>query len=115
MDINFTWTINDLHSLSNSGGVVKAMWQCRGYTDSDSKTVLGETTFEPNKNDPDFIKYQDLLEDDVIGWIWASEENFKAEIENSIEARMNNELPQYEINGMPWDASNLTIKAEVVE
>jgi hypothetical protein len=70
--------------------VITADWRCNGSQESFSGTCYGSASFAPPSES--FTPYEDLTQDQVLGWCFASgvdqtaiEANVTAQIENQID------------------------------
>ena len=118
MAISFTWSVKDMHKVTETGAVFKVEWSCEGV-DSDTKTTHTRTGSYINKRSvttdgierdvqaiPDhtaagFKSYADLTEADVLAWCKAdgvgasNEALITSNITNKIAASANS-------TGLPW-------------
>jgi hypothetical protein len=99
-----TWTIANLERNLADGGVTVAHWRV-----TESETVGDETFtassygtvgFTPDADADDFVAYDDLTEEVVLGWVWesVSQEDTEAALTAKIEADKNPVTG----SGMPW-------------
>ena len=98
--MNITWTIQNLTRDLSNGFVYQAAWGCTAQQDSASAFHGGTSTFEFTPDDPNFIPYDQLTEEMVLGWVWASVD--KAEIEANLTAKVEKQLNPTTANGLPW-------------
>jgi hypothetical protein len=91
--ITLSWIIERLLVKPTEGSltdvVVTADWRCNGSQDQYSGTCYGSTSFAPPSGD--FTPYEDLSEQQILGWCFSSgvdqsaiEANVKQQIENQI-------------------------------
>ena len=108
-----TWKIVQLERNSkapNKDGVIVAHWDC-----TDSETVgtgddavdhygrmYGSISWAPDSTKEGYIKWSDLTEADVIGWVHASEDVDKDAIEASVAAQIAESKAPKVTMGMPW-------------
>ena len=105
----FTWEIEtmqrDIYPAEAEGGVVTVCWKCTGVDVEKESSYMGVAIFTPDPTAPDYISYDDLTEEDVLGWCFApdadgvSQVNV-AEVEANIQAQMD-WFPRT-ANGVPW-------------
>ena len=99
-----TWTIANLERNVADGGVTVAHWRV-----SESETVgddtftasaYGTVGFTPDASASDFVAYDSLTEEVVMGWVWESvnQEETEAALTANIEGQKN----PVSANGMPW-------------
>ena len=113
MAITFTWSVKDMHKVTDTGAVYKVEWSCSGvdadtevshsrsgsylHTDSDGEQAT------PDHTASGFTAYADLTEADVLAWCKAdgvgasNEALITSNITNKIAAQANS-------TGMPWAA-----------
>ncbi len=101
--MNCTWTIEQLRRNSADGGVITVFWKCKadGVTDKFGNELFLRGTFDftPDPASPDFVPFDNLTEDVVLGWV-------QAEIRGDIEAEMADRfadkvVPETTL-GTPW-------------
>jgi len=114
MAITTTWSVTDMTHVDADGGVIKAYWSCVATSDttpSYSASEGGKLICTYDASAAKFIKYADLKESDVLGWIWTSlidgEETAtkaKARIEANRTARVQNQIDRAatQATGVPW-------------
>ena len=110
MVATITWKITQMQRTKSDGGVTEVKWECIG-ADGDARAVDGgkyTSTYDASASD--FIKYDDLKESDVIGWVKSacnaqSDENMKVD---AIEKRLTDKCAARVIkantkaSGVPW-------------
>ena len=106
---DFTWEIEtmqrDIYPPEAEGGVVTVCWKCTGVDVEKESSYSGVAIFTPDPTSPDYIPYDDLTEEDVLGWCFALDGNGvsqvnQAEVEDNIQAQMD-WFPKT-ANGIPW-------------
>jgi hypothetical protein len=108
--MNYTWQLTSLKRKDTSelnNIVVQTYWKKTG-TDENGNTgkFLGATPFDLNTVDPtNFISYEDLTEEDVLGWIQSVvvgdyERHVNEKIAEQIEAIASPAVSV--IGGFPW-------------
>ena len=100
----FNWTISTLERELSDGGVIVAHWRCTA-----SETV-GEDTFSASSygtagftQDPEaegFTPYQDLTEEQVLGWLFNSID--KDATEDALKAKIEADKNPTSASGVPW-------------
>jgi hypothetical protein len=108
----FTWVIStlerDLLPENMNGAVIVAHWrvtaeQTEGTGDDAvtyNATSYGTCGFTPDPTSSDYIAYDDLTEEDVIGWVQADVD--KDAIEASLQANIDGQITPTTANGVPW-------------
>lgn len=94
------WSIPVIERASETGGVIVAHWCVTKTTDDHSASEYGTKSFNPDPSSGEFIPFQDLTEEIVLGWCFTEEE--KAEIET----RLQNKIDLLSLGtvslGIPW-------------
>lgn len=100
-----TWTISTLEHNTADGGVIVAHWRV-----NESETVGEETYsasaystcgFTPDASSPDYVPYDDLTEEMVLGWCFADDVD-KDAIEASLTAQIEEQKNPTTEDGVPW-------------
>ena len=100
-----TWTISTLEHNVSDGGVIVAHWRV-----NDSETVGDDTYsasaystcgFTPDASSPDYVPYDDLTEEMVLGWCFADGVD-KDAIEASLTAQIEEQKNPTTEDGVPW-------------
>ena len=103
------WKINTLeYTNDNDKGVVTAHWDCKHHEivgeGADAFSYegrrYGSCSFQPDASSEDYIAFDDLTEDIVLGWVKAEvgEEDVEASITAQIEAKKNPAT----LKGLAW-------------
>ena len=102
------WKINTLeYTNDNDKGVVTAHWDCSHTEVGEGDDALsysgrryGSCSFTPNASSEDYIAFNDLTEEIVLGWVKAEvgEEDVEASITAQIEAQKNPAT----LKGLAW-------------
>jgi len=95
-----TWTIANLERNVADGGVTVAHWRVSEVDGDYSAFTYGTVGFTPDANADDFVDYDDLTEEVVLGWVWESvnQTNTEAALTANIEGQKN----PVSVDGMPW-------------
>ena len=103
-----TWTIANLERNVADGGVTVAHWRVTEEetvgTGDDAVThtasAYGTVGFTPDPDADDFVAYDSLTEEVVMGWVWESvnQEDTEAALTANIEGQKN----PVSADGMPW-------------
>ena len=102
----YTWTVNQMFTLNtpDPGFVVRAFWTFTGSDSGVSASLSGVSEFT-QPGDP-FTPYDQLTQDQVIGWVQASLGPQEiAGMETSINANIQSQLsppPIPEPQPLPW-------------
>jgi hypothetical protein len=112
----FSWVIStlerDLQPADMDGAVVRADWRCNaaqteGTGDDEvtySSSSYGTCGFTPDPTAPDFTPYDQLTEQQVLGWVWASGVD-KDETEAALQANIESQKNPVTAHGVPWAQS----------
>jgi hypothetical protein len=80
--------------------VITADWRCNGSQDQYSGTCYGSASFAPPSGS--FTPYEDLTQDQVLGWCYANGVDQKA-IEANVTAQINDQInPPVIAPPLPW-------------
>ena len=99
-----TWTIANLERNVADGGVTVAHWRV-----TESKTVgedtftasaYGTVGFTPDPDADDFVSYDSLTEEVVMGWVHADVD--KDATEAALTANIAGQKNPVSADGMPW-------------
>lgn len=104
--VTLTWAVNNMTRLISDGGVIVADWSCTASaTGVQGAFYGGKSTFAaPDPNAPGFIPYDQLTQDDVLGWVWAAmEPGEKDGIEADLTAKVEKQLNPTTEQGVPWN------------
>ena len=102
-----TWTISQLDCVpqtpEGSNFVVTAHWQCNGVDGTYNGQVYSTCSFTVEQ-EPNFIPYDQLTQDTVLGWCWANGVD-KTATEAAVLTQINNqENPPITTPPLPWAA-----------
>jgi hypothetical protein len=95
-----TWTIANLERNVADGGVTVAHWRVTEVDGDFSASSYGTVGFTPDASASDFVAYDSLTEEVVMGWVWESvnQEETEAALTANIETQKN----PVSADGMPW-------------
>ena len=110
MTATFNWTIStlerDLLPEDMNGAVVTSHWRVTAeQIDGDetyTATSYGTQGYTPDPSAEGYIAYDDLTEADVLGWLWAQSEDWKADMEASLQAQIDAKITPSQAAGVPW-------------
>jgi hypothetical protein len=102
--MNISWIIERLLVKPTEGTltdvVITADWRCNGSQDQYSGTCYGSTSFFPPTEN--FTPYDQLTQDQVLGWCFASGVNQTA-IEANVTQQINDQInPPIIAPPLPW-------------
>jgi hypothetical protein len=108
MDIQYQWNILSMSCKPSLDGqqnvVIMALWQCVGVAqnglDQVSSAMGGNTQFTYTQGSP-FTPYDQLTQQQVLGWVWqqVSQTDIEAEIADKIAVQIN---PPVVTPPLPW-------------
>jgi|TARA_R100001079_G_C4388215_1_gene126117 hypothetical protein len=122
MAITTTWSVNNMTHVDADGGVIIAYWSLIAASDAGGGETAqegGKNRFEYDASASGFIKYQDLKESDVLGWIYEAQkgpesggpadetaDEYKARIEAERTAKVQAQIDRKaaQSDGLPWSA-----------
>jgi hypothetical protein len=102
--ITLSWIIERLLVRKVEGTysdvVITADWRCNGSQDQYTGTCYGSASFQPPSGS--FTPYEDLTQDQVLGWCYANGVDQKA-IEANVSAQIENQInPPVIAPPLPW-------------
>ena len=110
MTATFNWQISelerDLLPEDMNGAVVTSHWRVTAeQIDGDetyTATSYGTQGYTPDPSSEFYISYDDLTEADVLGWLWAQSEDWKSDMEASLQAQIDAKITPSQAAGVPW-------------
>ena len=121
MAITTTWAVSNMTHVDADGGVILAYWSLVAANDSGDETATegGKQRFTYDASASGFIRYDDLKESDVLGWIYDANKGptsggpedetasqYKARIEAERTAKVQAQIDRKaaQSDGLPWSA-----------
>ncbi len=102
MSITCTWSISNMQHLVDNGGVIAVEWSCTAEGGGKSAYYGGKSEFAPDPSAPNFVPYEQLTEDMVLGWVFAALGDEKTAIEADRIAKVEKQLNSTVASGVPW-------------
>lgn len=98
--IDYTWSIATCEHEVATGGITVAHWRVTASDGDYSASAYGTCGFTPDATDPNFKPYDEVTEDEVLSWVWASvdKDATEASLAQQIEAQKN----PVTATGTPW-------------
>jgi hypothetical protein len=99
-----TWTIANLERNLADGGVTVAHWRVTEEEtvgeDTFTASAYGTVGFTPDASADDFVAYDSLTEEVVMGWVHADVD--KDATEAALTANIEGQKNPVSADGMPW-------------
>ena len=103
-----TWTISTMERHvggDNDGGVIVAHWRVNDEEtvgdDTFSARAYSTCSFTPDASSPDYVPYDDLTEEMVLGWCFDGDVD-KDAVEASLTAQIEEQKNPTTEDGVPW-------------
>ena len=107
MATTYTTTINQMFTVPNpTGYVVNVIFEVSGTDGTHTASIGGNITFTPEQNEPNYIPYAQLTQNEVLGWINAATDNqanYYANIDGQINSMINPPVSPSS-QPLPWSA-----------
>jgi len=108
MATEIVWNVSELNCLPDAEGkqdyVVTAHWQCNGVDGDYSGSVYSTCSFAVVQGEA-FTPYDQLTQDQVLGWVWANGVD-KSATEAAVEQQIANaKNPPIVSPQLPWVAA----------
>ena len=105
MATTYTTTITNMYTAPNPAGyVVNVLFTVSGTDGTYLVKIGGNITFTPEQSEPGFIPYDQLTQDEVLGWINSATDNqasYYANIDGQLNSLVNPPVPP-ENTPLPW-------------
>lgn len=101
--IDFNWSISNLESDTETGGVITVHWRCTAADGEHSGSSYGTCGFTPDSSADGYTAYADITEAQAIGWVKDSMgEEAVTGVEDSIAAQIADSKAPAVAVGTPW-------------
>jgi hypothetical protein len=107
MSMTYTWEITSLKTKtegSNTSAVIQTYWKKTGTDENGRSGIFDGATPLTSANVPEgeFIPFEELTEEIVLGWIQSQIDEF---YENHINAQIQKQIDKFYVTqpGLPWD------------
>lgn len=99
-----SWKIYNLKRVIADGVVTDVTYACESQLSNSSTRKIGNLALVGSAEDTDFVAYEDLTQDIVLGWVTSSIDTSLIETENSasIAQQIVVRAAITESNGTPW-------------
>ena len=95
-----TWTISTLERNTSDNGVVVAHWRCSKTEGDHTASSYGTCGFTPDVEKVDFVAFDALTEEAVIGWV---QESMDVEaLVAGLDAQLAEMAAPASVAGTPW-------------
>ena len=94
------WSIQNLERKTADGFVYTAHWRCTATDGDFSASSYGTAGFSQDPEAESFVPYQDLTEEQVLGWLWNSID--KDATEEALKAKIEADKNPTSASGTPW-------------
>ena len=111
MPVATTWAVENMQHNDSDGGVVSVYWTCTAKNDGGPEMANdgGKLHLAYDASAPDYIPYDNLTEDTVLGWVYSSlcvgdetPEEAKARVEARLVTKVNSVITPTISDGLPW-------------
>lgn len=101
------WKILNLKRNSSDDLVTEITYECRVTIDNTMDREIGTVIIEGDINDPDFIAYDNLTEETIVGWLETKlTTEGKTTIEDALITKINEKISKRAARttkqGLPW-------------
>ena len=98
---NFTWSVPTLERKLDDGFVYTAHWRCTASDGDFSASSYGTAGFTQDPESDSFTPYDQLTEEQVLGWVWNDGVD-KDATEAALQAKIDANKNPTTANGVPW-------------
>lgn len=100
---DFTYKIANMERNTADGGVITVHWIHNGVDGEYSGSVYGSIAVEYDVNDPNFVPFEQLTEEVVVGWVKEAlgEKTVNAQKE-AIQGQIEDQKNPKVVSGTPW-------------
>jgi len=96
----YNWTIAQCEHEVTTGGITVAHWRVTAVDGDYSASAYGTAGFTPDATDPSFIPYDQVVESEVLGWVYGDVD--KDEIEANLAVQIEEQKTPKIVTGLPW-------------
>lgn len=99
------WKIYDLKRTISDNVVTEITYACESQLSGSNSRKIGELEISGSASDPDFIPFNDLTQDTVLGWVTGSIDTsvFETSNSSSIAQQIVAKEAITEVQGTPWE------------
>jgi len=99
--MEFNWSLPTLERQTADGFVFTAHWRCTASDGDFSASSYGTAGFSQDPESESFIPYEDLTEEQVLGWVWADGVD-KDATEAALAQKIEDQKNPTTAAGTPW-------------
>lgn len=96
------WKIENTERRYEDGGIIIAHWRATAIDGIYTSSVYGSVGFTPEPDSEDFIPYNQLTEQNILSWLWNSDELDRTVIEDKLINKIENQKTPTTVIGLPW-------------
>lgn len=97
------WSIDQLERQVSDGAVITAHWRVAVSEGDIIAQAIGPQKFTPNPNDSSFVPFENLTEEQVVGWIKNEMgDGHVAVLEANLASEVDEKLAPAVLPGTPW-------------
>ena len=97
------WKIEEMERQLDGGGVITAHYRVFATEGETSVSSYGSESFTPDPQSPDFVPYENLTEEIVLGWIKEQLTDLKVtQIEGQLASVLDQKINPTTSVGRPW-------------
>jgi hypothetical protein len=100
--ISYNWKIDNCEHEVATGGITVAHWRCNAQDGDYSASVYGSCGFTPDVTSPTFTPYNEVVEAEVLAWVWVVDNVDKDEIEANLATQIEALKNPVQESGVPW-------------
>ena len=120
MEVSYTWKVTGLKTAEVEGEanfVFQTYWEKIGTDElGNTGTFVGATPFKQDPSQSSFIPFEQLTEEDVIGWIEAVVVgHYEQHVNDQIERQIQLKRTPVATPPLPWGGTNNQVPAAPVE
>ena len=99
---DYIWTIAMCEHEVATGGITVAHWRCSAVDGDYTASAYGSCGFTPDATSPDFTPYDQVVEAEVLAWVWVSGGVDKDETEANLATQIDAQKNPVTAAGTPW-------------
>lgn len=105
MSTKFGWVVHNMERSPDSGEVSVVHWRCNGTDGDVSGTTYGTHSLPPAPEGGDFVAFEDVTQDMVLGWCFSSGLS-RAEKEDLVQSQIDAQRTPQRVKGTPWGSTS---------